>query len=564
MNNQTDNSNPKISRERPSLKVIPLGGNGEVTKNMYVYEYQDSQILVDCGIGFPTSDMLGVDVLIPDISYLERNPKKILGVVLTHGHEDHIGGLPYILPRLPKDLPVYGSTLTVALAENKVREYGLTNPFIPSEDKLDLGPFHVDLIHVTHSIPNCKHLVIKTPAGTVYHGADYKFDLRPPDGRPPAFTDITRASVHGIDLLLSDCLRVEKDGFTKPEIAIQETFADLMRKTSGKFIVTTIGSSISRMGMAVEVAASQGRKIAFVGRSVIQNMEIATKLGYVKAPKNTIIRQEHLKKYPDSQVALIVAGSQGQEGSAMQRAAAGEHKFVQLNPGDRVVISSDTIPGNESAVYSLIDTLTKKGIEVSYSSVTEGLHVSGHGYRGELELMVRLTNPKAFFPIGGNIRHQHGYRKMVEALGYPSKNVFLPEEGQMLVLTDHHVKYGPKVDLKNIYVDGLGIGDVGKVVLRDRQVMAEDGILIVIVPIRHDSGKISGDIEVVSRGFVYMKESQELISEIKDQVTKTLVKNDGVVTDWGFLRKKIEGSLEKFLFAKTERNPLILPVVVEV
>lgn len=546
------------------LKIISLGGAGEVTKNMYLYEYGNDQFLVDCGMGFPTANMPGVDLLIPDISYLEKSRKKLHAILLTHGHEDHIGGLSYILPRLPKNLPVYGSKLTSALAEVKVREFGLTNPFRVVEDKISFGPFKIDLIHITHSIPNCKHLVIKTPAGTVYHGADFKFDLTPPDGNPPDLNAIARAGDAGIDLLISDCLRVEKPGFTLPERKIEETFDQEIRKTEGKFVVTAISSSISRFGMAINVAAKHGRKVALVGRSVDRNLTLAMQLGFVNVPKGTLIKPEQIRNFKDSQIALIIAGSQGQEGSAMYRAAMEDHKYVKLKPGDRVVFSSDAIPGSETAVYGLIDTLVKIGVDVSHRETTSDLHVSGHGYRGELELLVRLAKPKHFYPIGGNYRHQIAYRKMTKDLGYREDKTFIPEDGQSLLVKDHNVTLGEKIDLKNIYVDGLGIGDVGKVVLRDRQVMAEDGILVVIVPIRHDNSEISGPVEIVSRGFVYMKESTELIESIKRQVKKALSDQHGTVTDWGFLRKKVENTLEKFIFEKTERNPLILTVIVEV
>lgn len=552
------------NKKTKQLKIIPLGGNGEVTKNMYVYEYEDHQLIVDCGIGFPNQSMLGVDVLIPDIDYLEKNPKKLHGIVVTHGHEDHIGGLPYILPRLPKDLPVYGSTLTTALAEVKVREYGLTNPFHAVEDHLDLGPFNIDLIHITHSIPNCKHLLIKTPAGTVYHGADFKFDLTPPDNKPPDINAIAKAGDEGIDLLLSDCLRIEKAGVTLPERRIGATFEDELRKTKGKFVVTSISSSILRFGLAIDAAAKFNRKVALVGRSVERNIKIAIRLGFLKVPNNTLIEANRIKNYKDSQIAVIIAGSQGQEGSSMQRAAAGEHRFVKFKKGDRVVISSDPIPGNESNVFSLIDTLTKIGVDVAYSDVTDHLHVSGHGYRGELELLARLTKAKNYFPIGGQLRHQHLYRRMISELNIDPAHVFIPSDGQTLILKNGQITYGDQLDLKNIYVDGLGIGDVGKVVLRDRQVMAKDGILVAIIPVGHESGKVEGDIEIVSRGFVYVKENQELIGEIKAKVKSALKDQKGLVTDWNFLRKKISDSLEKFIFYKTERNPLILPVIVEV
>jgi len=546
-----------------TLKIIPLGGNGEVTKNMYVYEFGNDQIVIDCGMGFPKAGMLGVDILIPDVEYLEKSHKNLRAIVLTHGHEDHIGGLPYILPRLPKNLPVYGSTLTTALAETKVREYGLTNPFHAVEDKLNLGPFNIDLIHITHSIPNCKHLLIKTPAGTVYHGADFKFDLNPPDGKPPALQAIARAGIDGVDLLVSDCLGVERPGFTSPERDIEAIFEQELQKTKGKFIVTAISSSVSRLGMSINVAARHGRKVAILGRSVDRNMNLAAKLGFITFPKNTMIGSHQIKNFKDSQLALIVAGSQGQEGSAMQRAAAGEHKYVQLKPGDRVVISSDIIPGGESNVHGLINSLAKKDIDVAYGS-SEQLHVSGHGHRGELELLVRLLNPKNIFPVGGEVRHQKAYRRMAVNLGMSPKSIFIPGDGQSLILDKNQVRYGDTVELKNIYVDGLGIGDVGKVVLRDRQVMSKDGILVVIVPIRHDTSKVSGDIEIVSRGFVYVKESKELIDEIKNKVKQALKDQQGIVTDWSFLRQKISLSLEKFIYYKTERSPLILPVIVEV
>lgn len=548
---------------KKSLKIIPLGGTGQVNKNMFIYEYGDHQIAIDCGIGFPTESMLGVDVLIPDISYLEKSSKQLHGIVLTHGHQDHIGGLPYVLPRLKKNLPIYGSQLTISFAQTKVREFGLHNPFKQIQNQVKLGPFTIIPIHVTHSVPDCKHLLIETPAGIVYHGSDFKFDLTPPDGKPPDLNKIAQLGDSGIDLLLSDCLRVEKSGFTQPEKLIKDTFEKELRTTKGKFIVTTMSSSVARFGMAIQAAATADRKIALVGRSVETNMQIAMDEGYVQIPQKMLIDQGKIKNFKDHQLALMIAGSQGQEGSSMQRAAAGEHYNVKLNKGDKVVISSDPIPGNETSVYSLIDTLTQKGVEVVYTDISDQLHVSGHGYQGELKLLARLTKPKYFFPIGGQIRHQYAYQKMIQNLGYSENKVLLPQEGQTIILKEHQAKLGKSLTLRNIYVDGLGIGDVGKIVLRDRQVMAEEGILITIIPIDHNTGKISGDIEIVTRGFIYVKESKQLIDQIKSQVKKALEKHQGQVTDWGFIRGKVQDRLENFIYHKTERNPLILPVVVK-
>ncbi|MBI3954657.1 ribonuclease J [Candidatus Collierbacteria bacterium] len=546
-----------------TLKLISLGGIGDVTKNMYIYEYADSQIAVDCGIGFPKETALGVDVVIPDISYLEKSGKKLLGIILTHGHQDHIGGLPYILPRLPQT-PVFGSILAVALAENKVREFGLPNQFSAVKDHLSLGPFEIDFIHITHSIPDCKHLLIKTPAGTVYHGADFKFDLTPMDNLPADFNAIAKAGVSGIDVLLTDSLRVEQPGFTPSERSLLSAIDQAVRNTAGKFIFTTISSAISRIDMAIQAAVKYNRKVALAGRSIENNVKIAAKHGFIKIPKDALIDVRNVSHYKPHQIAIIIAGAAGQEGSAMHRLAAGEHQILSLKPKDHVVISADAIPGTESDVYSLIDTLYKQGALVSYSGTTQGLHVSGHGYRGDLALLVRMTRPKHIVPIGGNIRHMYAYRQMVQEMAYQPNQVHLLEGGQVLSIDHQHVRTTGVVETKNVYVDGLGIGDVGSIVLRDRQVMAADGMLLAIVPVRRDNSQVAGDVEIVSRGFVYMKESADLIEKAKKHVRTCLKNQKGIVTDWGFIRKKIERALERFLYEATQRRPLILCVVLEV
>jgi len=432
------------------------------------------------------------------------------------------------------------------------------------EDRLKLGPFDIKLIHTTHSIPNCKHILIKTPAATVYHGADFKFDLTPLDNKPADFASMAEVGVRGVDLMLTDCLRVEKPGFTPSERNLLEAIDNEVRKTRGKFIFTTISSSISRIDMAIQSAVKYGRKVALVGRSIEQNILAAAHHKFINIPSGAIVKTDQIRRLKPNQVALIMAGSQGQEGSAMHRAAAGEHKFVKITSSDHIVISSDAIPGNEQSIYSLIDTLYTRGASVSYSGSTPNLHVTGHGYSGDLSLLVRLVKPKHIIPIGGNLRHMIGYRNMVRNMNYQKDQVHIPQDGQIVEINHGKVKFGERLDIKNVYVDGLGIGDVGKVVLRDRQVMASDGMLIAIVPVRENTGQVSGSIEIVSRGFVYLKESQDLIKNIKAQVHDCLKNHKGRVTDWTFVRSKIEQTLEKFIYKQTERTPLILAVIIEV
>lgn len=547
------------------LKLIPLGGVGSATKNMYVYEYGDDQLVVDCGMGFPQSSDLGVDSVIPDISYLEKPGKRLLGIVLTHPHMDHIGGLPYILPRL-KDVQVFGGKLAIAMAEIRVREFGIPNRMTPVEGSLDLGPFHIRFIHSTHSVPNCFHLLIKTPAGTVYHGADYKFDLTPIDNLPPDLGGMATAGNEGVDLLLTDCLGIEKSGYCPSERSLKTAIDNEIRNTVGKVVFTGMSSSISRFQIAIDASIKYHRKVAIIGRSVEQNIEAAVKTGFIKIPNGTLIKPAQIANLPAGQVTIIISGSQGQSGSAMHRLANNEHRMARLKKGDKVIISSNAIPGtgNDADIFDLMDTLYKNSIDVIYSGTSENLHVSGHGYRGDMALLARLVRPKNIIPIGGDLRHMMLYKGLAKDLNHDPNKVFVLAEGESVILEDHIVKTGPKFETKNIYVDGLGIGDVGTVVLRDRQVMSEDGILLTIVPIRRDNSQIGGDIEIISRGFVYQKESQDLIRDARRQVQSCLKDIKGPATDWGFLRKKIEGQLEKFAFDHTQRRPLVIAILIEV
>ncbi len=547
------------------LKLIPLGGVGSATKNMYVYEFGDDQLVVDCGMGFPQSSDLGVDSVIPDISYLEKSGKHLHGIVLTHPHMDHIGGLPYILPRLG-NVEVFGGKLAIAMAELRVREFGIPNRMTPVEGTLDLGPFHIQFIHSTHSVPNCFHLVIKTPAGTVYHGADYKFDLTPIDNLPPDIAGMALAGAEGVDLMFTDCLGIEKPGYCPSERTLIKAIDDEIRSTPGKVVFTGMSSSISRFQIAIEASVKYHRRVAIIGRSVEQNIEAAVKTGFIKIPNGTLIKPQQIAGLPANQVTLIVSGSQGQSGSAMHRLANNEHRMARLKKGDKVIISSNAIPGtgNDADIFDLMDTLYKNNISVIYSGTSENLHVSGHGYRGDMALLARLVKPKNIIPIGGDLRHMMLYKNLAKDLNHDPDKVFVLSEGQSVILEDHVVKEGPKFETKNIYVDGLGIGDVGTVVLRDRQVMSEDGILIAIVPVKRENSQVTGDVEVISRGFVYQKESKDLIRDAQKQVQLCFKDNKGPVTDWGFLRKKIEGQLEKFAFEHTQRRPLVIAILIEV
>lgn len=546
------------------LKIIPLGGMGTVTKNMHVYEQGNQILVVDCGIGFPDPNMLGVDILIPDASYLEARKKDIVGLLLTHGHDDHIAGLPYILPKLG-NVPIYASRLTAGFAEDRLKEFSVPANFHEITDQsFSVGSFQITPIKVTHSVPDARHFAIHTQSGIVYHGSDYKFDDNPVDGIKSELDKISSIGKQGVTCLLSDCLRIEKKGRSLSESLIAESFRREIQDAKGKFIVTVMSSNVHRVQQAIDVIASHNRKIAFIGRSVESNTKTAQRLGFLKLPQKAIINKRQLKNMKPHEVAIIIAGSQAQEGSSLTRAAAGEHQLVKINPEDKVVFSADPIPGNENAVYSLIDELSKLGVDVAYSDVDDQLHVSGHGYRDEQKQLIELTKPQYLIPIGGTFRHMVQYRKLARELGYQDRQVFLLEDGQSVELDKNSARLGKTVSLQNIMVDGLGIGDVGSIVLRDRQTMAEDGIVAVIVPVEQQTGKIRGQIEVISRGFVYMRESKQLVGEIISQVKNCLKHQKGFVTNWTRVRHKVQAHLEKFLFKKTKRSPLILTVIMEV
>ena len=566
----------KTEKMQPeTVKFLSLGGVEDVTRNMYLYEYKDQILIVDCGLGFPDETMLGVDLLLPDIAYLLQTcmpggkaKKKIAGMVLTHGHEDHIGGLPFILPQLPS-FPIYGSPLTAALANEKLTEFN-TQPVVQTvtftDGNIQIGDFKITFIHVTHSIPDATHLFIETPVGNFYHGADYKFDLTPADRKRTEFLKIAQAAQKGIMALLSDCLGAERPGFTPSEEMLTQNFEKTMRECQGKVFITTNSSNVSRLNQAIDAAEKLNRKVCFVGRSIIKAKQIAQKLGYLHIKRGTEIQIEALPHYKSNQVMLLVAGSQGQENSAMTRIAEGEHKAIGLQPKDMVIFSADPIPGNELAVSSLVDTIAKKGATVMYSDIASGsFHVSGHGSSGDHMLLISLTQPKFLLPISGTYRHMIAYRDLCEKMNYKRNQIFLIENGQEVLFTAQQAKIGKKIEVKNVYVDEVSGEELESYVVRDRERLAQEGVLILLVEINASNSQLASKPEVIMRGTSLSESSKEDLTKLlQKEIAKVLSNQKGRVTNWVHIRRVIGDVAESLIFKKIHSQPLILPVVIEV
>ena len=549
-----------------NLRILSLGGFGKVTSNMFVYEYGDDILLVDCGMGFPSEDMLGVDILIPDISYLLSKKDKIRGMVITHGHEDHSGALPYILPQLPH-FPIFSSRLTAHLIMDKLSEYEnmprQVKVLSPGE-LIQLGKFAVRSVRVSHSIPDATNLIIQTPAGTIYHGSDFKFDFTPVDGVLPDLGGIAAAGNNGIRLLLSDCLGSERRGYTPSERTLEDTFEREMDSCEGRFFVTSISSNISRWQQAAQTAIRHGRKIAIAGRSIDRNIQVASELGYLKIPRSSFVDLRRVKKLRPKEVCVLIAGSQAQPDSALVRLATVGHRDLSISPSDKVIFSSDYIPGNESAVQALIDALARLGAVVVYAALTDNLHVSGHGSQQDLLLMMALTRPQFLLPIGGTYRHMVQYAHLAQSMGYSPDKILLPGFNHSVEVSPTGVRLGQKYQIKNIMVDGLGIGDVGHVVLRDRQHLAEEGIVVALI--ETDQNNLSNilNLELISRGFVFDSQNSTLFSRAVSQVKSVIQQKKGIIESDRHLRQIVVEVLEKYLFAETRRRPMILPLVVEV
>lgn len=556
---------PKFSFSGGSLKLIPLGGVGDVTKNMYIYEYGNDILIVDCGVGFPDDAMPGVDLVIPDISYLRERRNQIRGIVITHGHEDHIGGLPFIWPEL--QVPIYTQRLTAGFIKAKFSEHNLPKDKVIEvrlNQRLDLGVFKLSFYQVSHSVPDSTGIVINTPQGLIIHQADFKIDWTPVSGQVTDVSTVARLGNEGVLLLLIDCLRVDKPGFNKSEKSIETTFEEVSLTTTGKLLITMTSSNVSRMQQALNVAQRLGRKISVVGRSFENNFQVARDLGYLHVPPGIVIAPDAISSFAPSKLLILIAGAQGQSDSSLVRVANEEHKFVKLKEGDSVVFSADPIPSTESAQNALIDSLSRLGVDVHYSAVTSDLHVSGHAAKEELRLMVNLIKPKFLFPIGGTFRHMKSFSKMAQEMGYDKKQILDCEDGDILEIKDSSIKLTGRVDVQNVYVDGLGIGDVGHVVLRDRQKMSEEGIVVVVCSVDQHSGKLTSDIDIISRGFVFEDMAKDILDEAREVIKTALENHTHKSPDWRFMRKIIEDALERFLYEVTQRRPLILPVVVEV
>ena len=546
------------------LKLIPLGGMGDVTKNMYVYEYGNDIIVVDCGIGFPDESMPGVDFVIPDTSYLNDKKDRIRGFIITHGHEDHLGGLPYIWPKF--QAPIYTQRLTAGFIRNKFAEFDLPKNAVHElkiHDKLNLGAFQISFYQVSHSVPDSTGIVIKTPVGTIVHQADFKIDWTPPSKQVTDVETAAQVGAAGVKLLLIDCLRIEKSGFNKSESLVEESFERVALEAKGKILITMTSSNVSRMQQAVNVASKLGKKLAVVGRSFESNFQIARDLGYLTVPPNLVITSDAISSFGANKVMILIAGAFGQIGSSLSRAANGEHKQVKLLAGDSVVFSADPIPSTEMAYNALIDNLINIGVNVYYSAISPNLHISGHAAADELKLMVNLIKPEFMIPIGGEFRQMKHFSNTFQKMGYKPDQILELKNGQIAQVSDN-VKVSGAIEIQNIFVDGLGVGDVGHVVLRDRQVMSEEGIVIVVIPFDRREGKLAGDPDIISRGFVFEDIAQDLLDDAKKIVKASLDKHDKRVSDWRFIRHSIEEELEKYLYHITERRPLILPLIVEV
>ena len=558
----TKEKTPKVSDV--GVRIAFLGGLNEVGKNMTLYECCGDMILVDCGLAFPEPDMLGVDLVIPDFTYVEQNINRIKGIFITHGHEDHIGGLAYLLQRV--NIPVYGTKLTIGLIENKLSEHKILDVaklnVIKPKDKVKLGCFEVEAIHVNHSIPDALALAINTPAGLILQTGDFKIDTTPIDGDVIDLARIAKLGEKGVLCLLADSTNAQRPGYTASERTVGESFARLFQKADGKrLIVATFASNIHRVQQIIDVAKSVGRKVALSGRSLENVVETASKLGYLNVPEGILVSIDSVSRYPHDKLVIITTGSQGEPMSALYRMAFSEHRRVEIGTGDYVIISATPIPGNEKTVGKVVDELLKRGAEVVYEKMYD-VHVSGHACQEELRLMMSLAKPKFVIPVHGEQKHLRAHAQLAESMGIAPGNIYIAGNGKQVELTKRKMSVVEDVPAGKVFVDGYGVGDVGSAVIRERKRLAEDGLIIISAVIEKDTGMLVSGPDIVSRGFVYVKDSEQLIAEAKlvSQIVIDECVHEGIV-EWGTIRNRIRDDISRLLYDRTKRNPMVIPLI---
>ncbi len=561
------NSRSKLdfSFKKSNLKIIALGGLDEIGKNITVFEYEDEIVLVDCGLEFPEDDMLGVDLVIPDVTYLIKNKDKIKGLVITHGHEDHIGAIPYVLKQV--NMPIYATRLTVKLIEHKLEEHHIRNQVkvnvVNQGETVNFGKMQVEFIRSSHSIPDAVMLAIHTPVGTVVHTGDFKVDYTPIDGQEMDLGRIAEIGNRGVLALLSDSTNAERKGFTMSEKSIGPVFDNLFEGCKKRIVVATFASNVHRVQQIVNSAVKFGRKIAVSGRSMINMIEAARELNYIDAPDDLFIDIDMIKNYTDDQLVIITTGSQGETMSALTRMANGEHKKVTITGNDLVIISANPIPGNEKSVSKVIDQLMKIGAEVVYSALAD-VHVSGHACQEEQKLIMALVKPKYFLPIHGEYRQLMAHRDTAIEMGIPKENIFITGNGRVLELNENEAKYTGTVPSGRVMVDGLGVGDVGSIVLRDRQHLSQDGLIVIVMTMDNQTGEIVAGPDVISRGFVYVRESENLMDDVKSFIREEIRDLENKhIRDWSTIKSTLKDDVRDFVFDRTKRNPMILPIIME-
>lgn len=547
------------------VKVIPIGGLNEIGKNMTVLEYKNDIMIIDCGLSFPDDEMFGIDIVIPDFSYLIKNRDKVKGMILTHGHEDHIGAIPYLLKEL--NIPIYGTRLTLGLVDNKLKEHGIKGKLntIKAGQTVKIGEFKIETIRTTHSIADAICLAIDTPAGVIFHTGDFKIDYTPVDGEPIDFQRLADLGNKGVLLMLADSTNAERKGYTASEKTVGIALENIFRTSETRILIATFSSNVHRVQRIIDTAVMFGRKVAISGRSMVNVANLAVELGYLKIPENVLVDINKTKNIPDKELVIITTGSQGEPMSALARMASSDHKAIQIKKGDMVILSSSPVPGNEKTVSNVVNKLFEKGADVIYSDIAD-IHVSGHACAEELKLIHSLIKPKNFMPVHGEYRHLRQHALISEHLGLPTDHIFILNNGQVLNLTkDRVVKSKEEVAASAVLVDGLGVGDVGNIVLRDRKLLSESGLIIVVAAIDKSTGMICSGPDIISRGFVYVRENEDLMNSAKMAVSARLDKcsADGL-RDWAGLKNAVKDELKNFIYEKTKRSPVILPIFLEV